>query len=85
MDQEIKDLKEMLRKNLELSAENNKMLHSIKRGILLSRIMRIVYWVIILGVGVGIYYYIEPYVDSAIGAYGDVKGDLQGFKEVFTQ
>ncbi len=82
MDPELKD---MIRKNLELSAENNKMLHSIKRGMFWGKIMRIVYWVIILGVGVGLYYYIEPYVDSAVGAYGDVKGDLQTFKDVFTQ
>jgi len=82
MDPEIKD---MIRKNLELSAENNKMLHSIKRGIFWGKIMRIVYWVIILGIGVGLYYYVEPYIDGAVGAYGNVKGDLQSFKDVFTK
>ena len=82
MDPEIKD---MIRKNLELSQENNKMLHSIKRGIFWGKIMRIVYWVIILGIGVGLYYYVEPYIDGAVGAYGNVKGDLQSFKDVFTK
>lgn len=82
MDPELKD---MIRKNLELSSENNKMLHSIKRGMFWGKVMRVVYWVIILGIGVGLYYYIEPYIDSAVGAYGGIKSDLQSFKEVFTQ
>lgn len=85
MDQEIKDLKEMLHKNLELSAENNKMLRSIQRGIFFSRIIRVVYWIIILGIAFGIYYYIEPYIDSVIGAYGSVKGDIQDFKDILTK
>jgi uncharacterized membrane protein len=75
--------KEILKKTLELSQENNKMLHAIKRSMIWGRVFRIVYWVVILGAAVGIYYYIEPYIDSAIGAYGNVKGDLQNFSELF--
>ncbi len=75
--------REMLKKTLELSQENNKMLHSIKRQMLFGRIIRIVYWVIIIGAAVGAYYYIEPYLDGAIGAYGSVKGDLQSFGDLF--
>ena len=69
--------KEMLKKTLELSQENNKMLHSIRRGMTINRILRIAYWVIIIGAAVGVYYYITPYIDSAVNVYGGVKGDLQ--------
>lgn len=75
--------REMLKKTLELTQENNKMLHSIRRGMFWSRVMRIVYWVVIIGVAVGAYYYIAPYIDSAIGAYGNVKGDLKSFGDLF--
>jgi hypothetical protein len=75
--------KEMLKKTLELSQENNKMLHSIRRNMIIGRIVRIVYWVFIIGAAIGVYYYIQPYLDSAIGAYGSVKGDLKNFGDLF--
>jgi uncharacterized membrane protein len=71
--------KEMLKKALELSQENNKILHSIRRQMLAGRIFRIVYWVAIVGAAIGVYYYITPYIDSAVGAYGGIKNDLQNF------
>jgi uncharacterized membrane protein len=71
--------KEMLRKALELSQENNDMLHSIRRGMFWGRVIRIVYWAIIIGAAIGIFYYISPYLDSIINAYGNVKGDLRNF------
>lgn len=77
------EYKEILKKTLELSQENNKMLHSIKRGMLWGRVMRVAYWIIILGAAIGAYYYIEPYIDQAVGAYGDVKGDLKNFGSLF--
>jgi len=73
------DEKEMLKKTLELSQENNKLLHTIRRSMFWGRVVRIVYWVIIIGAAIGVYYYIAPYIDSAVGAYGDIKGDLKTF------
>lgn len=75
--------KEMLKKTLELAQENNKMLHSIRRGMMWGRVIRILYWVVIIGAAIGIYYYISPYIDSAISAYGNVKGDLKSFTDLF--
>lgn len=75
--------KEMLKKTLELAQENNIMLHSIRRGMRWGRIMKIVYWIIIIGAAVGVYYYITPYIDSAVSAYGNVKGDLKSFGDLF--
>jgi len=75
--------KQILKKTLELAQENNKMLHSIRRGMWWGRITRIIYWVLIIGASIGAYYYLTPYIDSAIGAYGNVKGDLQSFGDMF--
>lgn len=74
--------REMLKKTLELSRENNKMLQSIKRSMFVGRIFRVAYWVIVIGAAVGLYYYIEPYLDGAIGAYGSIKGDLKNFGDL---
>lgn len=75
--------KEMLKKTLELSQENNKILHSIRRSMLRGRIFQIIYWLVIIGVAIGAYYYVEPYIDTAVGAYGSVKGDLKSFSDIF--
>ncbi len=75
--------KEMLKKTLELAQENNKMLHSIRRGMFWGRVARIIYWVIIIGAAIGIYVYIQPYLDSAVNAYGDIKVDLKSFIDLF--
>jgi hypothetical protein len=71
------DEKEILEKTLELSQDNNKILHSIKRGMFWSRVMSVIYWIIIIGVSVGVYYYIQPYIDSLLNTYESVKGEIQ--------
>ena len=73
----------MLKKTLELAQDNNKMLHSIRRGMFWGKVVRVIYWVVIIGAAVGVYYYINPYIDSAISAYGNVKGDLKSFGSMF--
>ena len=75
--------REMLKKSLEFSQENNKILHSLKRQMLWGRIFRIVYWVLIIGAAIGVYYYIDPYINQAIDAYGSVKGNIRSFGDLF--
>jgi hypothetical protein len=75
--------KEMLKKTLELAQDNNKMLHSIRRGMFWGKVTRIIYWIIIIGAAVGVYYYVEPYINSAVDAYGNMKGDLKNFGDLF--
>lgn len=75
--------REMLKKTLKLSQENNEILHSIRRSMFWSRMVRGIYWIVIIGATIGIYYYIEPYIDNAINAYGNVKGDLKNFTDLF--
>lgn len=75
--------REMLKKTLELSQENNKMLHALKRSLFWGRVIRIIYWAIIIGAAIGVFYYIEPYLDGIIDAYGSVKGDLKSFGDLF--
>ncbi len=75
--------KELLKRTLELAKENNQMLHSIKRQMLWGRIFRVIYWVVIVGAAIGIYYYIDPYINDAIDAYGSLKSNVQDFGDLF--
>ncbi len=62
--------KELLQATLELAQENNKMLHSMKRSMQMSRIMSYVYWAFIIGSALGAYYFVQPYIDQLLDAYG---------------
>ncbi len=61
MDSEIKDL---LKENLELSKENNELLHRVRGFQRWSRITKAIYWFLIIGVSAGSFYFIQPYLEK---------------------
>lgn len=69
--------KKLLEETYALEEENNRMLRSLKRSMLWSRVMSILYWVLILGVSVGAFYYIQPYLDDVMSIYDGVKSNLE--------
>jgi len=63
MDPEIEELKTLVQKNLELTAETNHMIHTMRRNARMANFFRIAYWLAIIGVvGVSYYFYVAPYV-----------------------
>ncbi len=64
--------KQLLQKTFELTEENNKILRHIKMQNRWAMIMRIAYWVLIIGASVGALYFIQPYIDSVMKAYSGV-------------
>lgn len=70
--------KKLLEETYSLAEENNRMLRSMKRSIMWSHIMSILYWVLIIGVSIGAFYFIQPYLDQAMDAYKNVRGNLEG-------
>ena len=73
--------RELLNKSVALGEENNKILHSIARGLRLQRIMSIIYWLFIIGSAVGTYYILQPYLTQLMGIYGSAGSVLQNFKQ----
>lgn len=59
---ENKELERLLLENLKLSRENREYIIKIDRRQRWSRNTRIVYWVILIGLAVGGYYYAFPYL-----------------------
>ena len=54
---------------LDLERDNNRMLRSMRRSIVLGNIMTVIYWLIVIG-GIGwTYYYFQPYVKQYINLY----------------
>jgi len=67
MDQDTKSLLEEVSR---LEKENNKMLirlYNIQRWNFISRI---IYWLILIGITVGAFYFIKPFMSGLLGSYG---------------
>ncbi|MBU3968723.1 hypothetical protein KJ991_00710 [Patescibacteria group bacterium] len=75
------DEKELLEKTYKLSEENNNILKKMRRSVVYSRILRIIYILIALGLATSLYYYIQPYLNNIIGAYNNVMTGAQKLKE----
>ncbi|MDD5050865.1 MAG: hypothetical protein PHV93_03980 [Candidatus Pacebacteria bacterium] len=76
MDPEIKTL---LEKNLALSQENNSLLQKMNRRAKWGTATRVVYWVIILGITFGSFYYLQPYINQVISLYSKASSTLNSF------
>jgi hypothetical protein len=74
--------KELLEKTYELANDNNKILHGIRRSNRWNAFFRVVYWIIIIGVSVGAFYYVQPYLNAAIKAFGTIQTDINSVKTV---
>ncbi len=77
MDQESKKL---LEETYELERENNKMLHKLRRAQKNAVLMSVAYWFIVIGISVGAFYFVQPYVDSAIKLYKDANQSINQIK-----
>ncbi|MBI2617968.1 hypothetical protein HYW58_00745 [Candidatus Kaiserbacteria bacterium] len=63
------DTEKLLRKNLELTEENNRLLRKMRRGAILGGIMKLVWLAVIIGVPVYLYiHFLAPILDQVVGA-----------------
>ena len=72
--------RKLLEENLELTKENNKMLHSMRRSMRTARVMSILYWVFIIGSAVGAFYLSQPYIDQLKSVYSGANDVLNNLK-----
>lgn len=73
LDPEIEDL---LRENIKVSKENNELLHKIWSDVKYKRVLKFLYWAILIALTLGAYYYIQPIVEGITGSYGSIKGGI---------
>lgn len=58
---------------LELTRENNKILKSLRAHNRWATFSHIVYWLIIVGVSLGTFYYLQPYLESLMKTYNQIQ------------
>ena len=76
MDPEVRQL---LEENLKISKENNELLLKVRSVQRWAQITRILYWVVIIGVSFGAFYYIQPYLGNLLNVY---TGGVSGMNDV---
>ncbi len=70
--------RQLLIQTHRLVEENNALLRKMRRAAILGSIFRVLYWIVIIGLSVGAYYFIQPYVEQLQGVYGGVGKFFQG-------
>ena len=68
--------RKLLEKTLQLTVENNFILHKQQRAATWSTAFRVVYWVFIIGASLGAYYLVQPYVEQVKGLYSEARGGV---------
>lgn len=81
-DIDLQQLKQKLEETREITERNHELLKKIERSMFWRRVFSIIYWVIIIGVAVGAFYFVQPYIDRVIDAYADFQGQFESLPGV---
>lgn len=81
-DPDYEQLKSNLEETREIVERNNELLQNIESTLFWRRVFSVVYWVVIIGFAVGVFYFLEPYVDRIWDAYGNLQGQLESLPGV---
>jgi hypothetical protein len=68
--------KELLKRTIALEEENNEILRKMQRSMRIQKFLSILYWVFIIGSILGLYYFIQPYVEQILSIYSGAKDGL---------
>lgn len=79
------EIKALVEKNKELLEENNKLLKKIHRGNVINTWLRIVWYILLIGLPFALYFYVlEPYFEALGSSYETFYMGIQevpGFKQ----
>ena len=68
--------KSLLERTYRLAEENNKILRGIRRSNRFSAVMRVLYWLVIIGLSIGALYFIQPYLTLMTNSISQLQGGL---------
>ena len=79
------ETRELLERVLALEEENGKILRGMRRSHRISSIMSFLYWAIIIGTSVGVYYYLEPTLKQLLKQYDQISTSIKKASNVIQQ
>lgn len=77
--------KKLLEETYKLVEENNTMLKKIRHAQRIASFIRSIYWVIVIGLGIGAFYFVQPYFDKFTHFFQNTSDSISNFKNTFTQ
>ncbi len=78
---DFKEIKKLLKQNLEISQESSTILKKIRRNQKISRFFMVFKWVIIIALALGAYYYIQPLMETFFEAAGQIREDFSVLRQ----
>ena len=72
--------KKKLDRVLELAEENNKYIRQVRSSQKTSQMIKAIYWVVIIVVALGGFYYVQPYFKSLTSLYSSMSGKNGGLQ-----
>lgn len=82
-DLDLEELRELIKRQAQLNADTNKVVHSMRRAQRVHTFFTLLWWSLVIGVSVYTYFnYVQPYIEQVIAVYGsaqDFQGQIQGF------
>lgn len=83
------DLEQRLRNIEKMVSDNNRMLTKMRRAQRNAAFMRLLYWLVIIGLAIMAWYYIQPYLVSVTNEYNTLTGkgstDTSGLMNLIDQ
>lgn len=81
MDQEIQEINEKMDEMMKLIKENQRMTRSLYHRARLATSFIIIKWIILIGLGIGAFYYIQPIFDGLTDTFNSLSGGNATFMD----
>lgn len=75
--------RERLKQVLALAERNNRILKKLYGAMRWGRVLKIIYWIVIVGVAVGAFYFLQPVFQSVSDTYRGLDQQVEGIREIF--
>jgi len=73
------EIKKLLIENLEIAKENKEYLRKIDRRQRVSTYWKVFLFILTIGSALGLYYFLDPYIQTLSDSYGQIKNQIQSF------
>ena len=75
--------RERLKRVLELAENNGKILKKMRSTMRWGRVLESIYWIVIVGIAAGSFYFLQPFLLSIQGTYKTLQEGVENVRESF--
>lgn len=75
-EKDFNNLQRQIRETREIAERNHELIDKVYSMLWQSRVFSIIYWVVLIGIAVGAFYFLEPYINQLVDVYGNLESQL---------